>query len=104
MDVALIILDFLVLIGVVVIGLLVRSFLPSYAKQKGKNLATKEDISEITSKVEEVRSQHTAQLERLKIDLGVLAKKMTYFWMKKCEYITSCKKDLLLLNDIVRVH
>ncbi len=37
------------------VGLLVKDFLPSYAKQKGKNLATKEDIADITTKVEAVK-------------------------------------------------
>lgn len=37
-------------------GLLLRSYLPAYVKAKATNLATKEDISEITEKVESVRA------------------------------------------------
>jgi hypothetical protein len=57
-------------IGAVVAGgivfLLLKHHLPSYLAEKGKNLATKEDISEITDKVERVRSQYSVLLEELK--------------------------------------
>ncbi|HAS8570385.1 TPA: hypothetical protein I7778_22145, partial [Vibrio vulnificus] len=38
-------------------GLLVKSFLPNYVKKKAENLATKEDIKNITEKIELVKSQ-----------------------------------------------
>ena len=49
--------------GVVV--LLIRSFLPSYFSEKGKNLATKEDIGEITAAVESVKEDYTKRLKEL---------------------------------------
>jgi len=48
-------------------GLLFKAYLPAYVKTKAKNLATKEDIAEITNQVERVRaaiSQETALLEK----------------------------------------
>ncbi len=39
------------------IGLIFKSFLPSYVKKKAENLATKEDIKNITEKIESVRSK-----------------------------------------------
>jgi hypothetical protein len=45
----------LLIIAVGVALLLWRSFFPAYVGEKGKNLATKEDIAEITRKVEEVK-------------------------------------------------
>lgn len=48
-------------------GLLFKVYLPAYVKTKAKNLATKEDIAEITNSVERVRaaiSQETALLEK----------------------------------------
>ncbi len=48
-------------------GLLVKSYLPAYVKEKATNLATKEDIADITSRVERVRtaiSQEAALLEK----------------------------------------
>ncbi len=50
----------------VVVFLLVKYFLPGYLSEKGKNLATKEDIVEITNKIEEVKSQYQEINENLK--------------------------------------
>jgi hypothetical protein len=44
---------------------LVRSFLPAYFSEKGKNLATMEDIGKITNEVESVKSQYTTQMQAL---------------------------------------
>jgi len=49
--------DYLILI-IQVIGFLFLGLLNSYFLKKGDNLATKEDISEITNKVEEVKNYH----------------------------------------------
>ena len=38
------------------VGLFVKSYLPAYFSKKGENLATKEDIEEITRKIESVKS------------------------------------------------
>lgn len=53
----------------VVAGLLLRGYLPSYVAEKGKNLASKEDLAHLTNLVESVKSLHTSELERLKADL-----------------------------------
>lgn len=44
-------------------------YLISYFKEKGKNLATKEDIKDITQKVEEVKNIYSSSLEKYKVDL-----------------------------------
>ena len=47
--------------------LLLKAYLPAYAKEKAKNLATKEDITDITKRVEKVRkeiSQESTLLEK----------------------------------------
>lgn len=52
---------------VVLLGLLVKAYLPAYVKEKAKNLATKEDIADITNRVERVRaeiSKESALLEK----------------------------------------
>lgn len=53
-------------IGGVVAFLLLKSFLPSYLAQKAQNLATKEDIAQITNEIERVRTQYVFLLEELK--------------------------------------
>ena len=56
--------------GAIVAGgvayLVVKHFLSSYLSEKGKNLATREDIEEITRKVEGVRTQYLSLVEELK--------------------------------------
>lgn len=51
-----VVLQILLLAGLVVLGVLWRKGVASYATEKGKNWATKEDIEEITRKVEGVKS------------------------------------------------
>lgn len=46
--------------------LFVRHYMSSYLSEKGKNLATREDIEEITGKVEAIRAQHASLVEELK--------------------------------------
>lgn len=53
-------------IGALVVYLLLKSFLPSYLSEKGKNLATKEDIASITNKVESVKTDYAKVLEELR--------------------------------------
>ncbi|MCM3363003.1 hypothetical protein [Niallia sp. MER TA 168] len=45
-----------------ILGLFVKDHLPSYMKEKGKNLATKEDIKEITKKTEEVKIEFQKEM------------------------------------------
>lgn len=52
-----------------IIGFLLRNFLPSYFTEKGKNLATKEDVENITRKTEEVQKEFRENLERFTTDL-----------------------------------
>jgi len=46
--------------------LLIKFYLPSYLAEKGKNLATREDIEDITDKIESVRLQYATLVEELK--------------------------------------
>lgn len=53
-------------IGALVVYLLLKSFLPSYFSEKGKNLATKEDVASITDEVESVKTGYAKVLEELR--------------------------------------
>ncbi|UAK18101.1 hypothetical protein [Sporolactobacillus terrae] len=57
------------LIGFICIWLLLRHYFPSYVDQKGKNLATKEDIKEITKKTEEVKILFQKEMAEFSTDL-----------------------------------
>lgn len=54
--------DIVVYIGLIAVGLIIGNYLPSYAKEKGKNLATKEDIANLTKLTEEVKSGFQKEL------------------------------------------
>ena len=56
MDLLRIILDGVLIAALIVLALLARTYLPSYLRKKGENLATKEDIEEITQGIEGVKS------------------------------------------------
>ncbi len=55
------------------IYLTIKNLLPSYFSEKGKNIATREDISEITELVEQVKHEFTNQTEQLKSKLNVIS-------------------------------
>jgi hypothetical protein len=56
------------IIGGGIIFLLIKSYIPSYLTEKGKNLATKEDIAAITDEIEGVKIGYASVLEELKSD------------------------------------
>ncbi|MBO9203207.1 MULTISPECIES: hypothetical protein [Niastella] len=58
-----------ILIILYVVGLILKNFFPAYFSEKGKNIATKEDISEITKNVEEAKKVFTDKTEELKAQL-----------------------------------
>ena len=45
-----------------ILALVINNFLPKYFGKKGENLATKEDISEITNKIETVKHDYAKGL------------------------------------------
>lgn len=49
---------------------LAKHYLPSYVREKGKNLATRADIEEIRDKIESVKTEYAKDLERLKSQLN----------------------------------
>lgn len=55
MDIAVLTIEILLLLAFVGAGFILKNYLPSYFTEKGKNLATKEDIAEITRKIEAVK-------------------------------------------------
>lgn len=65
----------------------------SYESEKGKNLATKEDIKDITQKVEEVKNVYSSSLERYKVNLQKEFETSKYI----IELCHSLDKELLLL-------
>lgn len=67
MEILLQILTIVIFIGV---GLFLKNYLPSYFDEKAKNLATKEDIGDITDKIEKVKFNYSKEVEQLKTELN----------------------------------
>lgn len=82
--------------GGFVLGLVSRSFLPKYFEKKGENLATKEDISEITDKIETVKHDYASQLESAKAELS--AKLNTHGFRYEKEYEVLSELTALLVD------
>lgn len=75
------ILTAVVILGV---GVILRNLFPAYLKEKGKNLATKEDIEEITQRIEGVKHSNAKSLEEFKGDIWFQQQKISW---KKEEFI-----------------
>jgi hypothetical protein len=60
-----IVLNIVTLLGIGGVLILLEWYVPSYLTEKGKNLATKEDVAAITREVERVRHEYAARLEDL---------------------------------------
>lgn len=73
-------LEVLYTVGVLVVGviggLVLRPYITSYAAEKGKNLATKEDIRDIT-----------AQIEKVKTDIHLLGQLKTDYEQQRREWL-----------------
>lgn len=52
-----------------IIAAFVAGFIGAYVKEKGKSVATREDIQDITRKIELIKNEFTAEIERLKAGL-----------------------------------
>jgi hypothetical protein len=63
-------LQILTFLGMAALVLLAKHYLPTYITEKGKNLATKEDIGEITKEIEKVKYSYAHELETIRASLG----------------------------------
>lgn len=57
-------------VAIFILGLYIKSYFPAYMGKKGENLATKEDIAEITRKTEEVTSVFQREMAVFSHDLS----------------------------------
>lgn len=89
-----VIIELVTLAMILVISYLLRDFFPSYSKEKGKNLATKEDIQGITEKIESVRVEYAKSLEVVKSKLQLEA-------AIKGAYQQKCLEALTAINDLL---
>jgi uncharacterized membrane-anchored protein YhcB (DUF1043 family) len=76
------------------LGLLLKSFLPNYVKKKAENLATKEDIKNITEKIESVKSKVEINTDAHKSYIGERKGALLKFY----DEISSFHYELMAVN------
>ena len=93
MDIARLILDsIIILLGLYLI------LIKSYYSEKGKNLATKEDIKEITDKMESVKLDYLRRIEEYKKELNIkyeLEKTLINSKVKAYQIATALKETII---------
>lgn len=85
--------------------ILVQNYLPSYAREKGKNLATKEDIENITQKIESIKIEYSKQIEAYKTELW--KSQQQHLWKQeetklKIETFTKATVDVAKLINLIK--
>lgn len=94
-------------VSIVILGWLIRFYLPGYMGEKGKNLATKEDIAEITNKIEQVKVEYAKQLELYKSDIW--QKQQQYLQMQeeaklKVDTFKKAVVDVAKITDLINIY
>ena len=64
-----VVIGILEIVAIIILGLFLKNYFPSYMDEKGKNLATKEDLAEITRKTEVVQQEFRENFERFSSDI-----------------------------------
>lgn len=89
----------------VISSLILRNFLPGYMGEKGKNLATKEDVEEITSKIESVKVEYSKRFEDYKGQQW--RSQQRFLWLQeesklKIDTFKRAVVDVARLIDVIR--
>lgn len=87
MELIALVLSIVACVGLAAAALIFRKVMPAYLTEKGKNLASKEDLAHLTSIVETVKSAHAVEIERLKASLATESQVMEH---RRCAYNEMC--------------
>ena len=69
MQIAILVTEIIIVLFMFSLGLFIKNFFPSYMDKKGENLATKEDVAEITRRTEEVQKEFKESFELFSSDV-----------------------------------
>ena len=95
---AIFILNLLILLSFIILILIARFYFPSYMKEKAKNLATKEDVALITEEMEKVKTEYAKSLEVYKGEIWQEQQKLLWF-QEECKLkIDIFKKSVVIVN------
>lgn len=95
----------IVSIVIAFIVFVVTQLLTGYLREKGTNYATKQDVEEITDKVESVKIEYSKEIEKLRSDLQVMVGNHSLIQEKRNEAIINFFEDcMILLNEKLLVN
>jgi len=83
----------------IIIYLIFKFYLPGYLSEKGRNLATKDDIEEITQKIEQVKNEYAKELDQHRS--GIWLQQQRIVWLRE-EFslkLETHKRSILLANQ-----
>lgn len=95
------------LVSIFIGGLLIKIYLPGYIGEKAKNLATKEDIADITSKIEQVKVEYAKQLELYKSDIWQAQQRNLQMHEEaklKVEVFKKAVVDVAKITDLINIY
>ena len=98
MEILITILQILSLIGIYFLAMFRKNYFPKYLEEKAKNTATKEDISQITEKIESIKKNHIIHIEKIKTELDVKSALRQSFQAKSLESLTAIDELLVEIN------
>lgn len=98
MEVINLVLQILVLLAIGCI-IFFRKYLFGYSSEKGKNLATKEDIGEITRKIEAVKLDHARHLETARAELSSQINTHGFRYEKEYQVLSELSALLVDVRD-----
>ena len=93
------ILNIALIVVIVIVFYFFKNYFPAYLKEKAKNLATKEDLKEITNQVESIRHSYSSDLETLKAQLGSQLFVHQTRYQNEFEILKDLSEKLIQLRD-----
>lgn len=94
-----IVLQILSLLGLAALWLLLKRYLPSYVVEKGKNLATKEDIADITERIESVKASYAADLEGVRAAITSRLGVHQFRYQREYDLLLQLSEKVVTLRD-----
>lgn len=86
-------------IGIALVGFLIRYYASPYAAEKGKNHATKEDVAEITHRIESVKAEYASNLMSLRAALGSLPGIHQFRYQREYDLLLQLSEKVVQLRD-----
>ena len=103
MNALILILQVATIVGLIAGVLFLRKYLPTYVAEKGKNLATKEDIAEITRQIESVKSEYAHNLEGVRAAIGSKLGIHQFRYEREYDLLSQLSEKVVELRDATQM-